>query len=110
MDANLCLLQISDDGQDDRVAYGVSAMQGWRISMEDAHAAVLDLQAEDADTEFKAASVDDRLSSTMAMVVTKLRCSREITYTRFWQSKKHSKRKTSSRHLKMDSLRRIALF
>lgn len=25
--------------------YGVSAMQGWRISMEDAHAAVLDLQA-----------------------------------------------------------------
>ena len=61
-DANLYLLQISDDGQDDRVAYGVSAMQGWRISMEDAHAAVLDLQAEDADTEFKAASVDDRLS------------------------------------------------
>lgn len=25
--------------------YGVSAMQGWRISMEDAHAAVLDLHA-----------------------------------------------------------------
>ena len=30
--------------------------------MEDAHAAVLDLQAEDADKEFKAATVDDRLS------------------------------------------------
>ncbi|KAK4696262.1 hypothetical protein P7C71_g1616, partial [Lecanoromycetidae sp. Uapishka_2] len=54
--------KISDDGQDDRVAFGVSAMQGWRISMEDAHAAVLDLQAEDADKEFTAASVDDRLS------------------------------------------------
>ncbi len=54
--------QISDDGQDDRVAFGVSAMQGWRISMEDAHAAVLDLQAEDADKDFVAASVDDRLS------------------------------------------------
>ncbi|KAK3170938.1 hypothetical protein OEA41_003022 [Lepraria neglecta] len=53
---------ISDDGQDDRVAFGVSAMQGWRISMEDAHAAVLDLQAENVDREFKAASVDDRLS------------------------------------------------
>lgn len=55
-------LQISDDGQDDRVAFGVSAMQGWRISMEDAHAAVLDLQAEDASKEFVSASVDDRLS------------------------------------------------
>jgi len=44
------------------VAFGVSAMQGWRISMEDAHAAVLDLQAEDADKEFTAASVEDRLS------------------------------------------------
>ena len=30
--------------------------------MEDAHAAVLDLQAEDADKDFVAASVDDRLS------------------------------------------------
>jgi len=34
----------SDEGQDARVAYGVSAMQGWRISMEDAHATVLDLR------------------------------------------------------------------
>ena len=30
--------------------------------MEDAHAAVLDLQAEDADKDFVAASIDDRLS------------------------------------------------
>ncbi|OQE17308.1 hypothetical protein PENSTE_c021G01474 [Penicillium steckii] len=35
----------SSDGEDDCCLYGVSAMQGWRISMEDAHAAVLDLQA-----------------------------------------------------------------
>lgn len=54
--------KISDDGQDDRVAFGVSAMQGWRISMEDAHAAVLDLQAEDADKGFVAATPEDRLS------------------------------------------------
>ena len=60
--ANCYFFQISDDGQDDRVAFGVSAMQGWRISMEDAHAAVLDLQAEDADKEFTAASIEDRLS------------------------------------------------
>ncbi|KAL9634485.1 MAG: hypothetical protein Q9164_004058 [Protoblastenia rupestris] len=53
--------KISDDGQDDRVAFGVSAMQGWRISMEDAHAAVLDLQVE-TEKEFQAAGPDDRLS------------------------------------------------
>ncbi|KAJ5151854.1 hypothetical protein N7492_010149 [Penicillium capsulatum] len=35
----------SDDGGDECCLYGVSAMQGWRISMEDAHAAVLDLHA-----------------------------------------------------------------
>ncbi|KAL8943080.1 MAG: hypothetical protein Q9216_001280 [Gyalolechia sp. 2 TL-2023] len=54
--------KISDDGQDDRVAFGVSAMQGWRISMEDAHAAVLDLQAEDLDKGFEAATPEKRLS------------------------------------------------
>ncbi|KAG7004690.1 protein phosphatase 2C [Physcia stellaris] len=53
---------ISDNGQDDRVAFGVSAMQGWRISMEDAHAAVLDLQVEDPKKEFQAAESDKRLS------------------------------------------------
>lgn len=42
--------------------FGVSAMQGWRITMEDAHAAVLDLQTADDGKEHKAASVDDRLS------------------------------------------------
>ncbi|ORY65398.1 phosphatase 2C-like domain-containing protein [Pseudomassariella vexata] len=33
----------SSRGEDDRMLYGVSAMQGWRISMEDAHCTVLDL-------------------------------------------------------------------
>ncbi|KAF2461500.1 phosphatase 2C-like domain-containing protein [Lineolata rhizophorae] len=37
----------SANGQDDRVVFGVSSMQGWRISMEDAHAAVLDLKPEE---------------------------------------------------------------
>ncbi|KID87849.1 Protein phosphatase 2C [Metarhizium guizhouense ARSEF 977] len=35
----------SDKGEDDRLVYGVSAMQGWRISMEDSHTTVLDLAA-----------------------------------------------------------------
>ncbi|KAK3722637.1 Protein phosphatase 2C 2 [Vermiconidia calcicola] len=52
----------SDEGQDDRVAFGVSAMQGWRISMEDAHAAVLDLQALEGDEELKPAAIDVRIS------------------------------------------------
>ncbi|KAL8711324.1 MAG: hypothetical protein Q9220_004221 [cf. Caloplaca sp. 1 TL-2023] len=54
--------KVSDDGQDDRVAFGVSAMQGWRVSMEDAHAAILDLQAEDLEKGFEAASPEKRLS------------------------------------------------
>ena len=29
------------------MAYGISSMQGWRVTMEDAHAAVLDLQNPD---------------------------------------------------------------
>ncbi|KAI9811589.1 MAG: Protein phosphatase 2C 2 [Pycnora praestabilis] len=52
----------SSNGQDDRVIFGVSAMQGWRISMEDAHATVLDLQSVEGNRKFKPASVDDRLS------------------------------------------------
>ncbi|KAI9664578.1 MAG: Protein phosphatase 2C 2 [Bathelium mastoideum] len=53
----------SDEGKDDRVVFGVSSMQGWRISMEDAHACVLDLQPEPADGEdAKAAESDVRLS------------------------------------------------
>ncbi|ODA80638.1 hypothetical protein RJ55_03597 [Drechmeria coniospora] len=35
----------SESGEDDKLIYGLSAMQGWRISMEDSHTAVLDLIA-----------------------------------------------------------------
>ncbi|WPH01917.1 protein phosphatase 2C protein 1 [Acrodontium crateriforme] len=52
----------SDKGQDDRVCFGVSAMQGWRISMEDAHATILDLQAQEGEQEFKPAATDARIS------------------------------------------------
>ncbi|EGS18492.1 uncharacterized protein CTHT_0050940 [Thermochaetoides thermophila DSM 1495] len=37
----------SEHGGDERLLYGLSAMQGWRISMEDAHTAVLDLLKDD---------------------------------------------------------------
>ena len=37
-------------------------MQGWRISMEDAHAAILDLQVETDGENFEAASDEARLS------------------------------------------------
>ncbi|KAI3820605.1 hypothetical protein L1987_08153 [Smallanthus sonchifolius] len=33
----------SEDGENDKLKYGASSMQGWRHSMEDAHAALLDL-------------------------------------------------------------------
>lgn len=51
----------SSKGGDERLIYGVSAMQGWRISMEDAHATVLDLQAADG-KESEPADADSRLS------------------------------------------------
>ncbi|EEQ86885.2 protein phosphatase [Blastomyces dermatitidis ER-3] len=54
--------KISDEGQDECVLYGVSAMQGWRISMEDAHAAVLDLQAKYLDKAHRPTHPDKRLS------------------------------------------------
>ncbi|KAK2834936.1 hypothetical protein FQN49_006768 [Arthroderma sp. PD_2] len=52
----------SDEGEDDCVVYGLSAMQGWRITMEDAHAAVLDLQAKYLDKSHGQTSPDKRLS------------------------------------------------
>lgn len=43
--------------------YGVSAMQGWRISMEDAHAAVLDLHAQySGDADEKPTQLSERLA------------------------------------------------
>ncbi|KAL7623476.1 Protein phosphatase 2C 2 [Parahypoxylon ruwenzoriense] len=41
----------SDKGEDDRLLYGVSAMQGWRISMEDAHCIILDLLNPEGDNK-----------------------------------------------------------
>ncbi|PBP18624.1 putative protein phosphatase 2c protein [Diplocarpon rosae] len=53
----------SENGGDDRLIYGVSSMQGWRISMEDAHATVLDLQSVAEDSkEPKPAGTESRLS------------------------------------------------
>jgi len=52
----------SDDGQDDRVLFGVSSMQGWRISMEDAHACILDLKTESESGNGKESPADKRLS------------------------------------------------
>ncbi|KZW03340.1 PP2C-domain-containing protein [Exidia glandulosa HHB12029] len=42
----------SSSGADDRYLYAVSEMQGWRISMEDAHATVLRLADDDDNTFF----------------------------------------------------------
>ncbi|KAG8381932.1 hypothetical protein BUALT_Bualt05G0024100 [Buddleja alternifolia] len=41
--------KFSDDGENDRLRFGLSSMQGWRATMEDAHAALLDL---DTSTSF----------------------------------------------------------
>ncbi|GFS44679.1 protein phosphatase 2C family protein [Actinidia rufa] len=41
--------KFSEDGENDRLRYGLSSMQGWRATMEDAHAAYPDL---DASTSF----------------------------------------------------------
>ncbi|KAK5094882.1 Protein phosphatase 2C 2 [Exophiala xenobiotica] len=54
--------KVSDKGEDDAVLWGLSAMQGWRISMEDAHAAVLDLQPEVEGKDLTAAAPDKRLA------------------------------------------------
>ncbi|PUU73402.1 phosphatase 2C-like domain-containing protein [Tuber borchii] len=43
--------KISESGGDNRLAYGRSSMQGWRVTMEDAHAAVLDLRDPDDPTK-----------------------------------------------------------
>ncbi|GAB4850559.1 hypothetical protein Ancab_029868 [Ancistrocladus abbreviatus] len=41
--------KVSEDGENQRLQYGLSSMQGWRASMEDAHAAIPDL---DSNTSF----------------------------------------------------------
>lgn len=53
----------SASGGDDRLIYGVSSMQGWRLTMEDAHSAILDLQHEEAyNNNGKTSDVQSRLS------------------------------------------------
>ncbi|KAI5784663.1 phosphatase 2C-domain-containing protein [Geopyxis carbonaria] len=52
--------KLSESGEDDRLVYGLSSMQGWRISMEDAHAAILDLQ--NASKPKKVTTKESRLS------------------------------------------------
>ncbi|VAI44475.1 unnamed protein product [Triticum turgidum subsp. durum] len=40
--------KLSEDGENDKLKFGLSSMQGWRASMEDAHSALLDLDNETA--------------------------------------------------------------
>ncbi|WVZ77642.1 hypothetical protein U9M48_025487 [Paspalum notatum var. saurae] len=40
--------KLSENGENDRLKFGLSSMQGWRASMEDAHSALLDLDSETA--------------------------------------------------------------
>ena len=37
--------KLFEDGENGRVRYGLSSMQGWRVTMENAHAAYPDLDA-----------------------------------------------------------------
>ncbi|KAI0585334.1 Protein phosphatase 2C isoform gamma [Pyrenophora tritici-repentis] len=48
----------SENGHGESLIFGVSSMQGWRISMEDAHATVLDFAGEDG----KPTATDKRLA------------------------------------------------
>jgi hypothetical protein len=41
--------KLSEDGENDKLKFGLSSMQGWRATMEDSHSALLDL---DNDTAF----------------------------------------------------------
>ncbi|KAJ5610763.1 protein phosphatase 2C [Penicillium lagena] len=53
----------SAEGEDECCVYGVSAMQGWRISMEDAHAAILDMHAKCLDnSDGKPTDPENRLA------------------------------------------------
>lgn len=40
----------TEEGENLRLMYGLTDMQGWRVAMEDAHAAILDLDEEGGDT------------------------------------------------------------
>ncbi|XP_062223902.1 probable protein phosphatase 2C 11 isoform X2 [Phragmites australis] len=40
--------KLSENGENERLKFGLSSMQGWRATMEDAHSALLDLDSETA--------------------------------------------------------------
>ncbi|AQL05078.1 putative protein phosphatase 2C 21 [Zea mays] len=40
--------KVSEDGENDKLKFGLSSMQGWRATMEDAHSALLDLDNDTA--------------------------------------------------------------
>ncbi|OCK80889.1 protein phosphatase [Lepidopterella palustris CBS 459.81] len=53
----------SENGRGEGILFGVSSMQGWRISMEDSHACILDLHAEADNANGRTATpIDKRLS------------------------------------------------
>lgn len=56
----------SDYGEDERYLYGVSEMQGWRISMEDAHATVLNLDGSESEKNAFFAVYDGHGGSSVA--------------------------------------------
>jgi len=56
----------TDYGSNERVFYAIVSMQGWRIHMEDAHAIVLDLEAENDKQNCFFAVYDGHGGSTMA--------------------------------------------
>ncbi|KAG0133084.1 hypothetical protein HOY82DRAFT_641485 [Tuber indicum] len=80
----LLAIVISESGEDNRLTNGISSMQGWRVTMEDARAAVLNLQNWDDPTK---AGSEGRISCFgvyMVTVETWLRSSAEKMFTRYW--------------------------
>jgi protein phosphatase 2C family protein 2/3 len=61
-----CTTKSKEVGANERVFYGLTSMQGWRITMEDAHAVVLDLEAADGKQSCFFAVYDGHGGSTVA--------------------------------------------
>ncbi|PPR07801.1 hypothetical protein CVT26_014986 [Gymnopilus dilepis] len=62
----LATKKTSETGANDRFFFAISEMQGWRITMEDAHAAVLDLDGNDEKSNAFFAVYDGHGGSTVA--------------------------------------------
>ncbi|KAF8582140.1 PP2C-domain-containing protein [Ramaria rubella] len=56
----------TDSGEDERYIYGVSEMQGWRVSMEDAHTTILNLNESESDKTAFFAVYDGHGGATVA--------------------------------------------